>query len=88
MATFNLTTFIIDFVEIAPSLVSGVLQLKNETGSVSKTQLASDALHTATGIASALTSSNPTVQAEAQAASSIVNSFVQAVANATKQSVQ
>lgn len=78
---FSFKVFLLDLAEIGPGLISGVLNLKNETGSVSKVQLATDSLNLATGIATALTSQNPDEQAEAQAASQVTQAVITAVAS-------
>ncbi|HEX3643302.1 MAG TPA: hypothetical protein VHV10_18610 [Ktedonobacteraceae bacterium] len=85
---FNLKAFLLDIIEIAPALVSSVLQLKNETPGVSKTQLAADSLRLATGVSHALTSNDPVVQTEAAAASIIVDSIVHTVAKTTGQTLK
>ena len=80
---FNLKAFFLDLAEIAPSLIVGILNLKNEVGSTSKIQLATDSLTLATGVAEALTSNDPVVQGDAQVASAVVSNVIQAVASVT-----
>jgi hypothetical protein len=80
---FNLKAFFLDLAEIAPSLIIGVINLKNEVGSTSKIQLATDSLTLATGVAEALTSNDPMVQGDAQVASAVVSNVIQAVASVT-----
>ena len=77
---FNLKAFFLDLAEIAPSLIVGVLNLKNEVGSTSKIQLATDSLTLATGVAEALTSNDSVVQGDAQVASAVISNVIQAVA--------
>ena len=92
---FSLKQFFLDLAEIGPAIVSGILNLKNEATHASKTQLAKDSLSLATGIGVALTSQDVDQQADAQAASQIVGSVIDAVAQvhspatpATPQTVQ
>lgn len=84
---FNLQTFFLDLASIAPGLITGVLALKNETGSVSKTQLASDSTKLALGVTAALGHSDPDVVNDATAASTIIDTVVQSIATATNQKV-
>jgi len=80
---FSFKVFLEDLAIIGPSLISGVLSLKNETGSVSKIQLANDSLNLATGVATALTSQDVGEQAEAQAAAQVTQAVINSVATAT-----
>lgn len=88
MQKFSLQSFLIALAEIGPSLITGIMNLTHETGSVSKTQLASDSLHLATGVTAALASSDPVVVADAQVAQSIGNAVVSSIAATTNQTVK
>jgi hypothetical protein len=85
---FSLSAFLMDLAEIGPIIIQGVMSLKNEVTGVSKTQLASDSAKLALGVTTALAANDPTVTADAQAASSIIDSVVQSVATSTNQVVQ
>ena len=79
---FNLKAFLLDLAEIGPSLLAGIFNLKNEASHATKTQLATDSLTLATGVATALTSANADEQADAQAASAIAQNVINVVAAA------
>ena len=79
---FNLKAFLLDLAEIGPSLLAGIFSLKNEASHATKIQLATDSLSLATGVATALTSTNSNEQADAQAASAIAQNVIDVVAAA------
>jgi hypothetical protein len=83
MANFNIKGFFATLLELAPEIVGGIFTLKNEAGTASKVQEATDSLTLATGIAEALTSSDPDEQQDAATASAVVQNVISTVATAT-----
>jgi len=73
---FNWKSFLLSLAEVGPAAVEMALSIKGEVPTATKTQLATDSLHAATGVAEGLLSNDPADQANAQAAASIVQSYI------------
>ena len=78
--SFDWKSFLVKLAVLSEPIVVGSLQLKNETGSVSNTQLANDSLNLATGVADALLSTNPQDVALANQASQVTATVIQGIA--------
>lgn len=76
---FSWSSFLTKIEVIAVPLTLGIFQLKNEVGSVTNSQLASDSLNMATGVTEALGSSDPAVVAQAQAAQQVGLALIQGI---------
>jgi len=85
---FNLGTFLTDLAENGPSIFAGIMAIKNEVPTQSKTQVASDSAKLAFGVTAALSHNDPTVVADATAASTILDAVIGTIAQHTGQTVQ
>jgi hypothetical protein len=77
---FNWKSFLVKLAVLAEPIVVGSLQLKNETGKVSNTQLAADSLNLATGVSDALLSDDPNDKALGDAASQVTAQIIAGIA--------
>jgi hypothetical protein len=80
---FSWKKFFTVFVQAAPAIAEGALELKNETGNVPDLTEAADALHLATGVTEALGQDDPAVVADAQLASSIIMQSINTIGTIT-----